>query len=58
MDVTAQASPQIVQIAELVEVIELRFESSKEAFHCSIIETVSPARHALSDCALLKRLTV
>ena len=41
VNVTLYASPQIVQIAEFVEVIELSFECPKEAFHGS-----SPTRAA------------
>lgn len=49
IDVLGNADFQILGGFELPRSEELAFERSKEALHCSVVEAIALARHALRD---------
>ena len=51
MDVLLQAPLKLFHILEFVQIEILRFESSKEALHGSVIQKITPARHALRQAS-------
>ena len=51
MDVLLQAPLKLFDIFEFVQVEVLRFESPKEAFHRSVVQTIASSRHALRQAS-------
>src|SRR5688572_14777731 len=58
VDVMPDAGLQLVNVAKVVEVIELGFERTEEALHRGIVQTVTFARHTLRHSLFLQSLAI
>jgi hypothetical protein len=58
VDVPLQSSLQILKTAEPVQVIELRFECGKKAFHDGIVQAVASSGHAGDNISIAQQLSI